>query len=172
MDVIMAIESNGESELSRLLDRAKGFEGNAYPMEFRTGPLTNDMGGFVEFHRSTSGNPDLGQLVSVSRQRGCPYRSEANDEVTGKFVSDFCPDGSVDVNEAFPLPNATPSMSGSALTVLSSQHFIGVTGFTDDIVADAFVAGPTYASQGRESFLLLTQVGVGSFCRGLREYFG
>lgn len=172
MDVIMPIEFNRESELPRLLDRAKGFRESAFPIEFRIEPLTNDMGVVVEFHQSKSEKPDLARLVSESRQRGCPFCPEATDEVTRKFLFDFCPEGRVNMNEAVVLPNATPFMSRSGLTVFRSQQFIGVTGFSDDILADAFVASQTYISQGRESFLLLAQGAIGSFCQGLREYFG
>ena len=168
----MAIEFNRESELSRLLDRAKGFEESAFPIEFRIESLANDMAVVVEFHQSKSEKPDLARLVSESRQRVCPFCPEATDEVTRKFLPDFCPEGRVNVNKGVVLPNAAPSMSHSALTVFSSQHFIGVTGFTDNSLADAFVASQTYVSQGRESFLLLAQGAIGSFYQGLREYFG
>jgi len=172
MDVMMAIEFNRESELCRLLDRAKGFEESAFPIEFRIEPLTNDMGVVVGSHQSKSEKPDLARLVSEFRQRGCPFCREATDEVTRKFLPDFCPEGRVNVDEAIVLPSAAPSMDRSALTVFSSKHFIGVTGFTDGILADAFVASQTYISQGTESFLLLAQGAVGSSCQGLRVYSG
>jgi len=171
IDVIMAIEFNSGSESPRLFDRAKGFRESAFPIEFSIEAPTNDMGFVVELHQSKSEKPDLARLVSEPRQRGSPFCSEATDEVTRKFLLDFYPEGRANVNEAVVPPNAAPSMSRSALTVFRSQHFIGVTGFTDDMPADAFVASQAHIPQGREPFLLLAQGAIGSFCQALREYF-
>jgi hypothetical protein len=168
----MAIKFNRESELSRLLDRAKVFEESAFPTEFGIEPVTNDMGVVVEFQQSKSEGPELTRLVSESRQRVSPFHPKPTYQVTRKFLPDFCSEGRVNLNEAVVPPNAAPSMSRSALAVFSSQHFIGMTGFTDDILADAFVASQTYTSQGKESFLPLAQGAIGSFSQGLRECFG
>jgi hypothetical protein len=166
------MEFNRKSELSGLLDRAKVFEESAFPAEFGIELVTNDMGVVVELQQSKSEGPELTRLVSESRQRESRVHPKATYEVTRKFLPDFCSEGRVNLNEAVVPPNAAPSMSRSALTVFSSQHFTGGTGFTDDIPADAFVASQTHTSQGKEPFVLLTQMAVGSFCRGLREYFG
>ena len=146
----MSMEFRRKFEFSRFLNPAKSFEESSFPVEFRTDPLTNDMGIVVEFHQTRSEKPDLSRLISQSVERGCPFCPEAIDKVTPKFLPDFCPEGRIKLNEAIVFPNAAPYMSHSALTVLSSQHFIGLAGFTETVLTDAFLASQTYLRRVQE----------------------
>ncbi len=150
MDVIMPIEFRREFEFSKLLNPAKNFEESTFPIEFRIDPLTKDMGIVVEFPQGKWERPDLSRLVSQSLERGCPFCPEAIDKVTPRFPPDFCPEGRIRFNKAVVFPNAAPYISCSALTVFSSQHFIALTGFTEDMLVDAFLASQTYLKMVQE----------------------
>lgn len=148
--MIMPIEFRKELEFSRFLNPAKNFEESTFPIEFRIDPLTKDMGIVVEFRQSKSGEPDLSQLVSESLERGCPFCPETIEKVTPQFPLDFWPEGRMKLNNAVVFPNAAPYMSLSALTVFGSQHFVGLTEFTEDMLADAFLASQTYLKRVQE----------------------
>lgn len=146
----MTIEFKRQFEFSRLLNPAKNFEESTFPIEFRIDALTKDMGIVVEIRQIKSQKPDLSRVVAESLEGGCPFCPEAIDKVTPKFPPDFCPEGRIKLNEAVVFPNAAPYMSCSALTVFSSQHFIGLTGFTEDMLVDAFLASQTYLKRVQE----------------------
>lgn len=146
----MAIEFKRDIEFSKLLNPADNFEEKAFPIEFRTDPLTKDRGIVVEFRLRKSEKADLSQLAAKSLEMPCPFCSEAVDKATPKFLPDFCPEGRIKLGEALLFPNALPFMPHSALAILTSRHFVGLAEFTESMLADAFLASQTYFKMTQE----------------------
>ena len=114
------------------------------PIEFRTDPLTGDMGIVLEYRWRRLKKPDLSQLIAKSLERECPFCPEAIDKITPQFPAEFLPEGRIKVGEAVVFPNARPYMSHSAVTVLSRQHFVDLPQFTEDMLANGFLASQIY----------------------------
>ena len=140
----MAIEFERRVEYSKLLNPMDNFKESVTAIEFRTDPLTRDMGTLLEFRWKSAGKPDLSGLIAKSLERDCPFCPRAVEKVTPKFPQDLFPEGRIKAGEAIGFPNALPYVPYSALAVVSKQHFVGLTEFTDDMLADAFLLGQTY----------------------------
>jgi len=140
----MAIEFKKEIEFSKLLNPADNFKEKVFPVEFRIEPLTKDRCIVTEFRLRRSEKADLSPMVAKSLEMPCPFCPEAVDKVTPKFLPDFYPEGRIKVGEALVFPNAFPLAPYSALTILTSKHFVGLAEFTESMLADAFLASQTY----------------------------
>lgn len=146
----MTIEFERKVEFSKLLNPMSNFEEKVFPIEFRTDPLTKDMGILMEFRFKEVGKPDLSGLIAKSLEIGCPFCPGAVEKVTPKFTPEFFPDGRIKVGEAIVFPNAMPYMPYSALAVVGSQHFIGLGEFNEDTLIDAFLASQIYLKRVAE----------------------
>jgi len=140
----MAIEFKRKVEFSKLLDPRDNFKEKVFPIEFRTDPLTQDIGMLLEFRIRKSEKPDLSKLVAKSLEIGCPFCPEAVEKVTPKFTPDFFPEGRIKVGEAITFPNAMPYMPYSALTVIGSQHFTSLAEFSESTLMDSLIASQIY----------------------------
>jgi galactose-1-phosphate uridylyltransferase len=146
----MAIEFKKEIEFCKLLDPTNRFKEKTFPLEFRIDPLTKDVGIVVEFRWRQSEKPDLSESIVKSLERGCPFCPDVVEKVTPKFVPEFSTEGRIKFGKAIVFPNLMPYMPHSALTVFSSEHFVGLPEFTADMLIDAFVASQTYFKRVRE----------------------
>jgi len=146
----MSIGFKKEIELSKLLDPRNNFIEKSFPIEFRYDPLTKDMGIILEFRRMQREKKDLSAVIAKSLQAGCPFCPESIEKATPKFIPDFCPEGRIRAGEAIVFPNAMPYMPHSAITVISSKHFVGLSEFTEDMLANAFLASQTYLRRVQE----------------------
>ena len=140
----MAIEFRREPRTSSFLDPMDNFAEKSLPIEFRYDPLTMDMGVLVEFRARQPEKPDLSQLIAKSMEMGCPFCPESVGKVTPKFIPAICPEGKIKVGEATVFPNPMPYMPHNAITVLGSQHFVGLTEFTPKMLYNAFLASQSY----------------------------
>ena len=140
----MAIEFKKRVEPSKFLDPTNNFIEKNFPIEFRYDPLTKDMGMVFEFRRVERREMDLSEVIAKSLQVGCPFCPGSVEKVTPKFTPDFCSEGRIKAGEATIFPNAMPYMPYSAVTVISSKHFIDLPEFTEDMLANAFLASQTY----------------------------
>lgn len=140
----MPLEFKKEFESCKFLDPANGFKEKTLPLEFRTDPLTKDVGIVVESRGRLPEKPDLSGLIAKSLERGCPFCSDVVEKVTPKFVPEFSTEGRIKFGKAIVFPNLMPFMPHSALTVFSSKHFIGLAEFTTDMLTDAFLASQAY----------------------------
>jgi UDPglucose--hexose-1-phosphate uridylyltransferase len=140
----MAIKFRKEFESSKLLNPADNFEEKVFPIEFRTEPLTKDKGIVLEFRGRKPERADLSQLIAKSLEVPCPFCPEVVDKATPKFPPDFCPEGRIKLGEAAVFPNAFPFMPYSALAIVTSKHFVGLSEFTESMLTNAFLATQTY----------------------------
>ena len=140
----MTIEFKKRSETSKLLDATNNFTEKSFPIEFRYDPLTKDMGIVLEFRGRQLERADLSEVIAKSLQIGCPFCPGSVKKVTPKFIPEFCPKGRIEAGEATIFPNTMPYMPYSAITVISSKHFVGLPEFTTDMLANAFLASQSY----------------------------
>lgn len=146
----MSVEFKKFLGVSKFLDPRKDFVEKTFLIEFRTDPLTKDMGQVLEFRRKQVEKPDLSGLIAKSLEGGCPFCPDNIDKDTPKFIPDLCSEGRIKFGEATVFPNAAPYMPYSALTVISSKHFIALPDFTRQILSDAFIASQTYLRKVNE----------------------
>jgi galactose-1-phosphate uridylyltransferase len=129
---------------SKFLDSRKDYEEKASSLEYRIDPLTKDMGLVRDLRFKNPLKTDLSPLIAKSLERGCPFCKGKINTVTPKFVPDLCPDGRITVGEATVFPNAAPYMQYSAVTVICSSHFCGLSEFSPPILSDALRACQDY----------------------------
>jgi len=146
----MGIEFKREIESSRLLDPRNKFIEKSFPIEFRYDPLTKDMGIILEFRRMQKGKTNLSELIAKSLQAGCPFCPESVEKATPKFIPELCSEGRIKIGEATTFPNAYPYMPYSAITMISTKHFLGLPEFTEDMLVNAFLASQTYLKRVQE----------------------
>lgn len=146
----MTIEFKKFLQSSKLLDPASNFAEKTFPIEYRIDPLTKDMGLVAEFRWRQPNKPDLSELIAKSMERGCPFCPENIDKVTPKFIPDLYSEGRIKVGEATAFPNAMPYMPYSAITIIGSKHFVGLSDFTQQMLTDALIASQIYLRKVNE----------------------
>jgi galactose-1-phosphate uridylyltransferase len=140
----MAIEFKKEIGISSFLDPMNNFAEEILPIEFRYDSLTMDMGILVKFRARQADKPDISQLVAKSLEMGCPFCPGAIEKATPRFIPPISPEGRIKVGEATVFPNAAPYVPYSAVTVVSPEHFVGLTDFTPKMLRDALTASQSY----------------------------
>lgn len=133
-----------ETVHSRFLDPSNCFAEKDFPLEIRTDPLTKHAGIVCEFPYRRPEKANLSQLVAKSLELGCPFCPEVIDQNTPKFTADLCPEGRIHLGEATVFPNIMPYMAYSAVAVLSHQHFVALSEFTEETLSNGFLAAQTY----------------------------
>jgi len=146
----MALEFRKEIRTCSFLDPTNNFAEKSLPIEFRYDPLTMDMGILVSFRTNQPEKQDLSQLIAKSLEKGCPFCPGSVEKVTPRFIPAICPEGRIKVGDATVFPNAVPYMPYSAVTVLSAEHFVGLTEFTPKMLTDAFLASLSYFEKVRQ----------------------
>jgi len=144
----MAIEFKKEILYSRLLDPSKGFAETGYDLEVRADPLTLKTSHLNKTRRALE-RKDLSPLIQESMEK-CPFCPQAIDTVTPKFVPELLPQGRIQVGEACVLPNVRPYTLYSAITVLSSQHFVGLPDFSQEMLTNGLIASQLFLKRVQE----------------------
>ena len=139
----MSIKFKTKKITARFLDSTNGFAEKKQELEYRTDPLTGDMG-LVRDRRFTGPNrPDLTPLIEKSRQN-CPFCPGKVEEITPQFVPEFRKEGHIKVGEATVFPNLYPATQYGAVTVICKKHHVGLSEFTTSMLMDAFLACREY----------------------------
>jgi len=125
---------------SKMLDPRNNYAERAVPLEYRIDPLTKEMGLVRDFRFKNPFRTDLSTIIEKSLERGCPFCGNKITEVTPKFLPELCSDGRIKVGAATVFPNAAPYMQYSAVTVISTEHFIGLSDFSPEMLSDALTA--------------------------------
>ncbi|MBW2084851.1 MAG: hypothetical protein JRI54_02350 [Deltaproteobacteria bacterium] len=140
----MAVKFRKIRTTSRFLDPRNDYAEKEVPLEYRVDPLTKDMGLVRDIRFKNPFKTDLSPIVAKSLERGCPFCSEKIKSVTPKFTPAFSADERIAVGEATVFPNAAPYMRYSAVTVVSSEHFVGLPDFSPQMLSDALLASQSY----------------------------
>jgi len=138
----VTIEFKIETLLSRVLNPLSNFDETQIYAEIRTDPLTGRTSLVHSFGRESRrwSTPRLNELIEKSLAGGCPFCPSSIDQLTPKFTPDLLPEGRFHLGECYVFPQVIPYANYSAVTVLSSQHFMSLTDFTQEILTDGFSA--------------------------------
>ena len=146
----MVIEFRRETFQTRFLDPSANFSEATRSFEVRTDPLTQKTSYIFGVRGATVNKLDLSSIIQRSLDRGCPFCPQAIDTTAPKFIPELFPQGRIEVGEAYLFPNIMPYIQHSALCVLSSQHFIALPDFTQEMLTNALIASQTYLKRVHE----------------------
>jgi len=146
----MAIELKRETLQSKFLDPLDNFNEKVQSFEVRLDPLTKKPSFVYESRRAVPRKTDLASIVEKSLDIGCPFCPQAINSATPKFLSQLLPEGRIQVGESCIFPNARPYAPYSAVLVLSSQHFVGLSEFTGEMLTNGLIASQTYLKRVQE----------------------
>lgn len=139
----MSIDFTIKKVTARFLDPTDGFADKERGIEYRIDPLTGEMGMVRDLRYSNPPPPDLTSLIEKSRER-CPFCPGAVEETTPRFIPAFREEGYIQVGEARVFPNLYPYNRYGAVTVISREHYVGLSAFTVPMLTDAFLASREY----------------------------
>ncbi|QIN78646.1 hypothetical protein GBA65_09055 [Rubrobacter marinus] len=147
-----SIEFRVEREVCRFLDPTRGFEPVEKTTEIRRDPLTDRSSRILDMGFSPE-RPDVEGMVERFRSGFNPFAREGREEVTPRFLEELegIPGGRLGRGEALVVPNLFPYDRYSAVTVLSDEDFVPMTGFSEGLLVDAFGADMEYLRRVRET---------------------
>ncbi len=135
---------------TRFLDPRTGFQEQRVESEVRSHPLTSKTSRVAHFSLREWPKPDLSELVKMTREN-CPFCPQVIDRVTPLFPPDLIPEGRLRRGEATVIPNLFPYDVYSALTVMTTEHYVSLADFSAGQIVDAFQVSLAYfekAAQG------------------------
>ena len=104
--------------------------------EVRVDPLTGSTSRILDFPVKQLEKTDLGPVAESTRQF-CPFCPSVVEQITPKFDPSLVPEERYRRGEAICFPNAFPYDENGAVTVISSEHYIPIEGFTLPLIRDA-----------------------------------
>ena len=104
--------------------------------EVRVDPLTGSTSRILDFPVKQLEKSDLGPIAESTRQF-CPFCPSVVEQITPKFDPSLVPEERYRQGEALCFPNAFPYDENGAVTVISSEHYIPIDGFTAVLIGDA-----------------------------------
>src|SRR5215217_2837913 len=135
------IEFEVSRQACRFLDPTRESEPGERITGIQRNPLTGrtshvlDMGFEAE-------KPDVEKIVAQSQAGFNPFARDYREEVTPRFLDEAegIPEGRLSVGEALVVPNFLPYEGYSAVTILSEAGFVPLSGFSEDLLVNAFRA--------------------------------
>ena len=128
----------------RFLDPTQGFQEHVSSFEFRLDPLTRRRSRVTALKFRLLKPPDLGAVIDKSTQRPCPFCRQNLETMTPKFVPDFVPDGRIAAGSALVFPNFMPYDQHNAIAIFSTEHFIGLSDFSESQIVDGLLASQKF----------------------------
>lgn len=136
----MTIQFKSKVFGQRVLDPNNGFQPLVLPLEVRWDMLTGRTSVIQEFRfRGKFPKPDYTALIEKTRPI-CPFCPETLDRVSPRFPPELIPDGRLEHRGVTVIPNFNPYATYSAIAVLSRTHFLELSDFTEDTVANGLAA--------------------------------
>ena len=119
------------------LDPFNGFNMGGRECEIRTDPLTGRNSRILFFPLRELPEPDYDQILK--KDTGfCPFCPENVEKITPRFNPDLFSMGRYRAGQSICFPNAFPYDENGAVTVITSEHFVGINGFNAALLSDAF----------------------------------
>lgn len=119
------------------LDPFNGFNPGGRECEIRTDPLTGRNSRILFFPLRELPAAEYEQILA--KDTGfCPFCPENIEKITPKFHPELFGTERYRRGEAVCFPNAFPYDENGAVTVITSEHFVGIDGFTDELLLNAF----------------------------------
>ena len=120
-----------------ILDPNNNMQRKSIPSEIRKDPLTGRTSRICHFMPLKWEKPDFDQLVAGT-EKICPFCPERVMNVTPCFPEDIVPEGRVVLDDKVLFPNIAPYDSLGAVATLGKRHFIPMTDFEPERLADGF----------------------------------
>lgn len=140
----MAIRFRKSIKTISFLDPTQGFTEQSVSFEYRIDPLTRQRSRVADLKFRIVDAPDLQDVIDKSSRRSCPFCKDTVETMTPKFVPGFIAEGRIARGSALVFPNFMPYDQHNALTVFSTDHFIGLNDFSDQLLVDGFLASQEY----------------------------
>ncbi len=120
-----------------ILDPSNNMQRKTIPSEIRKDPLTGRTSRISHFMALKWEKPDFDQLVAGT-EKICPFCPDKVMKVTPCFPEDIVPEGRVVLDDKVLFPNIAPYDSLSAVATLGHRHYIPMTDFEPERLADGF----------------------------------
>ena len=120
-----------------LLDPANDMAPKNIPNEIRKDPLTGRTSRVCHFRELKWKKPDLEKLVAGT-ESWCPFCPDKVLRVTPCFPEDLLPEGRMTLGDKVLFPNIAPYDRLSAVATLGDRHYIPMTRFEPERIADGF----------------------------------
>lgn len=120
-----------------MLDPHQGMAEKRIQSEIRIDPLTGRTARICHFMKLHWEKPDFESLVSGTED-WCPFCGEKVIQVTPCFPKDLIPEGRMRKNGMTLFPNLAPYDTIGAVATFGTRHFIPMTEFTAEHIAEAF----------------------------------
>lgn len=140
----MAVRFKKSLKEIKILDHTQGFIEKLMRFEFRIDPLTRRRARIMNLKFKVPLPPDLEKIINKSLEYPCPFCGENMEQMTPKFPLNFIPEGRIRLEEAVVLPNFMPYGQNNAVTIFSQNHFIGLTQFSEELLANGFLAAQSF----------------------------
>lgn len=120
-----------------MLDPQQNMAEKRIPSEIRIDPLTGRTARICHFMKLHWDKPDFNALVSGT-EGWCPFCGERVMQVTPCFPKDLIAEGRMRKNDMTLFPNLAPYDTIGAVATFGSRHYIPMTEFTAEHIAEAF----------------------------------
>jgi galactose-1-phosphate uridylyltransferase len=120
-----------------ILDPNNNMQPKSIPSEIRKDPLTGRTSRICHFMPLKWEKPDLDQLVAGT-EKTCPFCPDMVMRVTPCFPEDIVPEGRLVLDDKVLFPNIAPYDSLGAVATLGDRHYIPMTDFEPERLADGF----------------------------------
>ena len=140
----MAVRFKKSLRETTILDPTQGFNEKLLNFEFRFDPLTRRRARIMNLKFKVPAPPNVEKTVKKSLEYPCPFCEENVENMTPKFPFLFIPEGRIKFEEAVVLPNFMPYGQNNAVTIFSKDHFVGLAHFSEEILANGFLAAQSF----------------------------
>ena len=144
------IEFQADKQVACFYDPTQDFAPSERIIEIRKDPLTQRTSHVLGTGLKVE-KPDVDEIVRRARSSFNPFAVDNREEATPRFLEEDVPEGRLSVGEAVVIPNLFPRDRFSAVTILSDTDYIPLTGFTEEILENAFAADLTYLKRMRDN---------------------
>ena len=120
-----------------ILDPGNDMQPRHIPSEIRKDPLTGKTSRICHFRPLKWKKPDLDQLIAGT-EKTCPFCPDRVMKVTPCFPEDIVPEGRLVLDDKVLFPNIAPYDILGAVATLGDRHYIPMTDFETDRLADGF----------------------------------
>ena len=120
-----------------ILDPNNNMQRKLIPSEIRKDPLTGKTSRICHFRPLKWEKPDLDQLIAGT-EKTCPFCADKVMKITPCFPKDIVPEGRIVLNDKVLFPNIAPYDILGAVATLGDRHYIPMTDFEAERLADGF----------------------------------
>jgi len=120
-----------------ILDPNNNMQRKLIPSEIRKDPLTGKTSRICHFRPLKWEKPDLDQLIAGT-EKTCPFCPDKVMKITPCFPEDIVPEGRIVLNDKVLFPNIAPYDILGAVATLGDRHYIPMTDFEIERLADGF----------------------------------